>query len=107
MLRIYEDVQAMQEDVRSIVERVRVHDRDLANQMRRAAQAVALGVAEGMGASGGNRRLAYERALKEARECSAAIEVANRWKYVATIEAGVDDRLDKIRATLFKLARPQ
>ena len=107
MLRIHADIQRMQDDVRAIVERVRVHDRELASQMRRSAQAVALGLAEGTGASGGNRRLAYERALKEARECQAAIEVARRWRYIGGVEPAVHDRMDKIRATLYRLARPR
>ena len=69
MLRIYGDVQAMQGEVRGRYERVRTHDSKLADQLRRAAQSVALNMGEGMAATAGTRRRAYATALHEAREC--------------------------------------
>ena len=102
MLRIYADVQSMQADARALCERISGHDRGLASQLRRSAQSVALNVAEGMAARGGVRRNAYCVALREARECVAAIDVAERWGYVGR-DPGVLDRLDKIVATLMKL----
>ena len=79
MLRIYRDVQMMQDDARELCDRIRVHDASLASQLRRSAQSVALNMAEGMAASGGGRRQAYSVALREARESVAAVELAARW----------------------------
>lgn len=106
MLRIYGDIQAMQGDARRVCERVRVHDANLASQLRRAAQSVALNTAEGMAASGGARRQAYSVAAREAKECVAAIQVAVEWGYTEPDEA-VLDRLDKIVATLLRLTMPR
>ena len=67
---------------------------------------MALNLAEGMAARGGARRQAYSVALREARECVAAIDVAARWGYVRADEV-VLDRLDKIVATLTRLTVPR
>ena len=106
MLRIYSDVQTMQADARLLYERIGGHDRNLASQLRRSAQSVALNLAEGMAARGGVRRNSYAVALREARECVAAIDVAERWGYVRA-EASALDRLDKIVATLMRLTMPR
>ena len=106
MLRVYVDVQELQGEARVLCERIREHDASLASQLRRSAQSVALNMAEGMAARGGVRRNAYSIALREARECMAAIDVAGRWGYVRA-EAGVVDRLDKIVATLMRLTMPR
>ena len=87
--------------------KIAAHDRGLAMQLRRAAQAVALNLGEGMAASGGIRRNSYATALREARECVVAIDVAQRWGYVGDVSPVVTDRLDKIVATLFKLVTPR
>ena len=106
MLRIYSDVVAVQGELRAVFERIRVHDSDLARQLRRAAQAVALNLSEGMAARDGHRRVAYERALREARECVGNLEVAMQWGYTDH-DAPLADRLDKIVATLNKLVMPR
>ena len=105
MLRMYGDVRLMQADARRMCVAIGRHDPDLARQLRRAAQSVALNLAEGMASFDGNRRRAYGVALREARECLAALDVAVQWGYAKT-DAGVVDRLDKIVATLVKLTRP-
>ena len=107
MLRLYDDVCDWQNDARAICARIELHDRNLAMQLRRSAQSVALNLGEGMSAAGGVRRNAYATALREARECLVAIDVARRWGYVTEVSPTVLDRLDKIMATLFKLARPR
>ncbi len=102
MLRIYSDVLVMRSEVRALCETIGRHDRDLASQLRRAAQSVALNMAGGMAARDGNRRKAYNTALREARECLAAVDVAQRWGYVGEIAVAVD-HMDKIVATLMRL----
>ena len=93
-------------DVRRVCEGIRGHDANLASQLRRAAQSVALNTAEGMAARGGVRRQAYGIAAREAKECVAAIEVAESWGY-AEADHAVLDRLDKIVATLMRLTVPR
>ena len=107
MLNIYDDIKAWQHEACGLVGRIRAFDRDLASQLRRSSQSVALNVAEGMGSSGAARRNKYAIALGEARECLAVIEVAQAWKYIEEAPVGTLDRLDKITATLFKLVRPR
>ena len=106
MLRIYSDVQVMQVEAWGLCERIRTHDPNLASQLRRAAQSVALNMAEGMASRDGNRRKAYGVALREARECVAAVDVAQRWGYVGEA-GGAIDRMDKIVATLMRLTMPR
>ena len=106
MLQIYGDVQRMQVDARRMCDRIRQHDKQLALQLRRAAQSVALNMAEGMASRDGNRRRAYGIALGEARECLAAVDVAEQWGYIDS-DAKVVDRWDKIVATLVRLTRPR
>ena len=107
MLQIYADIQEFQNDARELVRRIRAHDSHLASQLRRSAQSVALNTAEGMGARGAVRRNLYSIALREAKECVAAIDVARRWEYVPPTSEDVLDRLDKIVATLFRLTTPR
>jgi len=107
MLRIYADVQMLQDEAREVCSRIRSYDANLESQLRRSAQSVALNMAEGMAATGGVRRQAYAVALREARECLAAIDVARRWGYIAEVAPAVLDRLDKIVATLVKLTLPR
>ena len=85
MLRVYADVQVMQGEARALCEAIGQHDANLASQLRRNA---------------------YATALREARECMAAIDVAGRWGYVRAEDAVVD-RLDKIVATLMRLTMPR
>ena len=106
MLRIYADILAFQLVARELVNRIRVHDASLGSQLRRSAQSIALNTAEGMAAKGGVRRSAYAIALREARECSAAIEVAVRWGYVPAVSAEVIEQLEKIQAILGRLSVP-
>ena len=90
MLRINSDVQMMPCEVRGVCDRIRGHDANLASQLRRSAQSVALNLAEGMAASGGVRRNAYAVAAREAKECVAAIDVAERWGYTSCDPAMLD-----------------
>ena len=75
------------------VDRVRREDRDLGNQMRRAAQSVLLNLAEADGNRGGNRRLRIETALGSLRETREALHIAAAWGYV---EAAAAEELDRL-----------
>ena len=106
MLRIYSDILEWLGALQPILKAVAGHDRDLASQLRRASTSVGLNVAEGMGASGGMRLKAYRVALGEMREARAAVDIATKLEYVDPLPARDLDRMEKIVATLIKLARP-
>ncbi len=103
MLRIYEVVLVMARDAAGIAEEIERKDRDLARQMRRAVQSVALNVAEGMGSLAGHKRQRYSSALGSAREVLACVEVAQAMRYIGTVNAQVLDRMDHVIATLGRL----
>src|SRR5580698_10020118 len=100
MLRIYAIAIEVIESLRPVLVRIEAHDRDLARQLRRAAASVALNISEGSGSRGGTRRERYHNALGSARETGACLDVAAALGYVEGIDAGLLDRLDRVRATL-------
>ncbi len=105
MLRIYEVILVFLADLKTLVEPIARHDRDLADQARRAGASIALNAAEGSGAHGGNRRLRYSTALGSAREVRACLHVARAFGYLDALPQQPMDRLDHVIATLVKVAR--
>ena len=105
MMRIYDTMVQVLVELRPVVVAIEGHDRDLARQLRRAAASVALNLGEGSGSHGGTRRERYRNALGSARETGACLDVAVACGYVGSVDVGLLDRLDKVRATLAKVAR--
>ena len=104
MLRIYDVVLDVLRRLKPVVAKIAEHDADLARQLRRAATSVLLNVAEGSGCRGGTKRQRYYDALGSARESAACLDAAGALGYCA-VDAGVRDQLERIAATLVKLAR--
>jgi four helix bundle protein len=88
--------------LRGTVSRIREHDRDLSEQLRRALSSVSLNIAEADGSRGGNRIARFSTALGSTREARAALRVAVAWGYVTDVDAG-DAILDRIAAMLHRL----
>jgi four helix bundle protein len=105
MLKIYETMGEVLRELGPLAVAIERRDRDLARQLRRAASSVLLNMAEASGSHGGTRRERHRSALGSARETGACLDVAVAWGYVGSVEAGLLDRLDKVRASLAKLAR--
>jgi four helix bundle protein len=105
MLSIYKTMIDVMQELKPLIARIEGSDRDLARQLRRAASSVALNISEGSGSSGGTRRERYRNALGSARETTACLEVAMALGYVESLDARMLDDLDRVRATLVKIAR--
>ena len=66
-----------------------------------------MSIAEGSGHPGSNRLVCYGNALGAAREAQACIEVAVAMGHIAAPADEVSDRINKVIATLVRLARPR
>jgi four helix bundle protein len=65
-----------------------------------------LNLREGLGSLGGNTRARFHTALGSTREVRAGLQLAVAWGYLeASAVAPAEERLDRVCAMLFKLAR--
>jgi four helix bundle protein len=92
------------EVLRPTVARIRQHDRDLGEQLRRALSSSALNIAEGNRSQGGHRLARFSTAAGSNSESRAALRVAVAWGYIDAhdIEAG-EALLDRVAAMLHGL----
>jgi four helix bundle protein len=92
------------EVLRPTVARIRHHDRDLGEQLRRALSSSALNLAEGNRSQGGHRLARFSTAAGSTAESRAALRVAVAWGYVEAdeIEPG-EALLDRVAAMLHAL----
>lgn len=90
--------------LRPIMQRIEMRDRNLADQLKRAATSIALNVSESNYAKGGNRKAHLHIAAGSANESRAALRVASAWGYVEESETReVQDKLDHCIAMVWKL----
>ena len=90
--------------LRPLVERIRRRDRSLADQLVRAANSIALNIAEADRSEGGNVRSRFYSAAGSASETRMALGVAVAWGYVSAQAAEeADDHLDRVIAMLWQL----
>ena len=96
----------MVEAVKDLVPRIRRQDRNLADQLTRAATSVVLNIAEGDATKDGNQRLRFGTAAGSASESLAALRVAIAWGYIGPRDADAAvSLLRRILAGLWKLRR--
>jgi four helix bundle protein len=107
MLRIYADVLDWLEVMREVADRIGRHDSNLAEQLKRSSSSVGLNLGEGMYARGRQRNYCYSVSLREMGESYAALQIAQRLRYIAPLDPAFDDLNQKILATLVKLVRPR
>ena len=86
-----------------VIERL---DRDLADQVRRAASSVVLNLAEGQRSAKGNKQKHYAIAHGSANEVKAALEVACAWGWITQAEQS-RAILDRLLAILWRLTHPR
>ena len=79
-------------------------DRDLANQLRRAASSIVLNIAEGRRRNGKDQRYLFRVAAGSAEETRACLQVAAAWGHIdaAGAEAPLAT-LDRVAAMLYRL----
>ena len=104
MLRIYSFTIETLRLIAPLIKQISKHDVDLGRQLRRAASSIALNAAEGAGSTGGNERARFRSAHASTQEVRACLDVAEALDYIDAVDAGLRDRLDRIAATLFRLA---
>jgi four helix bundle protein len=105
MLRIYDVILEVLRMLVPVIEQIRSHDRNLAQQLRDSATSIALNVGEASGNHGGTRRERYRSALGSARETGCNLDAAVALGYVQGVDAKLLDKLDHVRAVLYKNAR--
>ena len=106
-LDAYDVAQQIIRELRPIVPLVRKHDPKQADQLRRAANAVAANVTEGSGRKGRDRQHQFSIAYSEAKEISSHLDSGVSWGYLAEGRlTTVRELLDRERAMLWRLSRP-
>lgn len=105
MLRIYDVMVRVLEELGEVLPQIGRRDRNLEDQLRRSATSVLLNIAEGSGSRGGNRTLRYSTALGSARESQACLHAARALRYVPSIAPSIDDGLRAVVGTLVKVSR--
>jgi four helix bundle protein len=93
-------------ELRPLVEVIKQHDSNLADQMKRAATSVVLNLSEGQRRQAGNKRRAYEIAHGEAREVLGCLDCATAWGYVLDTSA-TRSKLDHLLALCWGLTHPR
>ena len=84
--------------------KVRLHRKSLADQIGRAAESIALNLAEGRCRAGLDRADFYRRAAGSAGELTAALRIARARGYITPAQhAAVDAPLDRVRAITWTL----
>ncbi len=82
MLRIITDIIHYNRNLQPVIGRIARHDRNLADQIRRSAQSVALNTMESTARVGGDARQRLRTALGEIRETRMALQLADALGYV-------------------------
>jgi four helix bundle protein len=104
-LRIYSIAIEMVRELRPLMERIGTKDPNLADQLRRAATSVPLNLHEGAYSQGRNVRARFHNALGSAAEVRACLDVAEALGYIEDVRPELRDTIDRVVATLHRLAR--
>ena len=106
MFIAYEVSVQLVSSLRELVRVVERSDRDLADQMRRAASSVVLNLAEGQRSAKGNKHKHYAIAHGSANEVKAALDLARAWGWIDDARAP-REVLDRLLAILWRLTHPR
>jgi four helix bundle protein len=103
MLRIYNVILEVQRMLVPVIDDIERHDRDLARQLRRSSSSMCLNTGEGSGSRGGTRMERYSNALASAVETGCNLDSALAMQYIEAIDPRLLDKLDHVRAVLYKI----
>jgi four helix bundle protein len=92
--------------LRPIVPKIARHDRDLADQLRRAASSIALNLGEGACSQGGNRMKHFWIANGSASEVKAALRTAIAWGWIDQPPTAMRI-LDRLLGLIWGLTHPR
>jgi four helix bundle protein len=92
--------------LRSVVTKIEWHDRDLADQLKRAASSVVLNLSEGQRLTKGNKPKHYAIAHGSANEVKAALQTALAWGWLEDASEPLA-KLDRLLALLWRLTHPR
>jgi four helix bundle protein len=102
MLKIYAVAVVVVARLNELIVQIKEHDRDLAEQLKRARSSVTLNISEGSSARGGKRNLHYSYAKGSACECVAILETAVAAEYIERPNEDLLAMLRQIIGTLYK-----
>ena len=103
-LMVYDLALQMLGRIKPLIDQVKRKDRPLADQLQRAAQSSFLNIAEGRSARGLNEAAHVNKALDEAREARAAVQLSVVWGYIPEEESQrTDADLDRMAGMLWGL----
>jgi four helix bundle protein len=103
-LRVHEVALQVVAELAPLMPRIARQDRNLAQQLRRAATSIVLNIAEGEHSDPGTKRARFHTAAGSASETRAAIRLATAWRYLPP--ESVDSclaGLDRVLAMLWRL----
>ena len=106
MFIAYEVSVQLATSLREVIPLVERSDRDLADQMRRAASSVVLNLAEGQRSAKGNKQKHYSIAHGSANEVKGALAVARAWGWIEDAQAPLQI-LDRLLGLLWGLTHPR
>ena len=94
--------------LREPVQRIRLHDPNLADQLRRAASSMVLNIAEGRWRTGKDKTNRFRIAAGSASEFHACLELAEAWGLVsAALVAKPLEQIDRLLAMTWRLLNPR
>jgi four helix bundle protein len=105
MFIAYEVALDVVRSLRLIVPQIERQDRDLADQIKRAASSVVLNLAEGQRLTKGNKPKHYAIAHGSANEVLAAVQTAIAWGWIEDADLQLKV-LDRLLAILWRLNHP-
>jgi four helix bundle protein len=106
MFMAYEVTKQLLASLRASVLEIQKNDRELADQLYRAANSVLLNLGEGQKFQDGNRRKHYALAQGSANEVKAALDAAEAWGWIIDAK---EPRvlLDRVLAMLWRLTHSE
>jgi four helix bundle protein len=106
MLDCYRVSLSMISSLKSVVPAIAKYDRDLANQLQRAASSVVLNVAEGRLRQGGDQRRSFQIAAGSCNEVKAALDVAETWGWVTPTDE-LRSYIERCLSMLWRMTHPR